>query len=156
MLLHNGIELCRNLGKIPVQIQCPDTDSVPAHLVAVIRLKDFIRCDIEQHTGNGVGSVSKRSILIFDVGENLVQIAGMERMDIILGLHRMGVVLGVNDENLIAPGEHDVAPHHRQQGPHVIVQGPQNPGSCRRYPRALFGSEHDHWLAIGLPPLQFI
>lgn len=112
MLFHNCIQLRSNLRKIPIQVKGSDADLVAAHLITVIRLDRFICCCIEQHSGNGVWCFPKRKFLVFDIGENLVQIAGMNCVDVVLSLQCMSVVFCVNDENLAAAGERDIALHY--------------------------------------------
>ena len=126
MFQYNGIELCGDFCKLSIQIQCTHTNTIPAHLVAVIWLNCSICCRIEQHAGNLVGPVPEFRIFVLDICENLIQIAGMERVDIILSLRGMRVVLGVNNENLAASGEHNIALHDRQHRPNSIIQGPWN------------------------------
>lgn len=103
-----GIELCGNLREIPVQIKRLHTDLVATHLVAVVRLNGLIRCGIKEHAGNLVGLVPELCILVLDVGKDLIQIAGMKRVDVVLSLSGMRVILGVDDKHLAASGEHDV------------------------------------------------
>ena len=45
--------------------------------------------------------------------KDLIQIAGMERVDVVLSLRGMRVILSVNDKHLAPSGEHDVALHSR-------------------------------------------
>ena len=84
MLYDYGIELCGNLREIPVQIKRLHTDLVATHLVAVVRLNGLIRCGIKEHAGNLVGLVPELCILVLDVGKDLIQIAGMKRVDVVL------------------------------------------------------------------------
>lgn len=123
MLIHNRIQLCGNLREITVQIKRPHTDLVATHLVAVVRLNGLVRCGIKEHAGNLVGLIPELRILVLDVGKDLIQIAGMERVDVVLSLRGMRVILSVNDKHLAPSGEHDVALHYRQHRPDTIIQG---------------------------------
>ena len=105
MLYDYGIELCGNLREIPVQIKRLHTDLVATHLVAVVRLNGLIRCGIKEHAGNLVGLVPELCILVLDVGKDLIQIAGMKRVDVVLSLSGMRVILGVDDKHLAASGD---------------------------------------------------
>ena len=69
---------------------------------------------------------AKLRILILDIGENLVQIAGMKRVDIVLSLRGMRLILGIDDQYLAASCEHDVTLHDRQHRPNPIIQGPRD------------------------------
>ena len=44
-----------------------------------------------------MGLVPELRILVLDVGKDLIQITGMERVDIVLSLRGMCVLLGVDD-----------------------------------------------------------
>ena len=139
MLYDYGIELCGNLREIPVQIKRLHTDLVATHLVAVVRLNGLIRCGIKEHAGNLVGLVPELCILVLDVGKDLIQIAGMKRVDVVLSLSGMRVILGVDDKHLAASGEHDVTLHYRQHRPDTIIQGPRDLRGRRRHLRTLLG-----------------
>lgn len=114
MFIHNFIQLCSNFGEIPIQIKCSDADLVPTHLVTVVRLNGLIRCCIKKHTGNCVWLVAELRILVFDVGENLIQITGVKRVDIVLSLCGMRVILCIDDKYLATFCEHDITLHYRQ------------------------------------------
>lgn len=139
MLCDYGTELCGNLREIPVQIKRLHADLVAAHLVAIVRLNNLVRCGIKEHAGNLVGLAPELRILVLDVGKDLIQIAGMERVDIVRSLRGMRVILGVNDKHLATSGEHDVALHYRQHRPDTIIQGPQDLRGRRRHLRTLLG-----------------
>ena len=83
MLFDNCIKLRCNLREIIIQIKRPDADLIAAHLVAVVRLDRFVCCHIKAHAGNLMGLVSELRILVLDVGKDLIQITGMERVDIV-------------------------------------------------------------------------
>ena len=119
MFVHNCIQLCCDLCEIPVQIKRADTDLVSAHLVAVIRLDDLIHCCVEEHTGNSMRLIPKLGILLLDIGKDLVQIAGVQRVNIILYLRRVRIVLGIYDKDRISLGQHNVALHDREHGPNA-------------------------------------
>ena len=97
MFCDYGIELCSNIREISVQIKCLHTDLITAHLVTVVRLNCLVSCSIKKHAGNLVGLVPELRIFVLDVGKDLIQIAGMERVDIVLSLCGMRVILGVDD-----------------------------------------------------------
>lgn len=124
MLYDYGIELCGNLREITVQIKRPHADLVATHLVASVWLNGLIRCGIKEHAGNLVGLVPELRILVLDVGKDLIQIAGMERVDVVLSLRGVRVILGVDDKHLAASGEHDVALHYRQHSPDMETYMP--------------------------------
>ena len=83
MVIHDSIQLCGNLREILVQIKRLHADLIAAHLVAVVRLDRFICCRIKEHAGNLTGLVPELRILVLDVGKDLIQITGMERVDIV-------------------------------------------------------------------------
>ena len=124
MFCDYGIELCSNLREVPVQIKRLHADLVSTHLVTVIRLNGLIRCCIKKHTGNCVWLVAELRILVFDVGENLIQITGVKRMDIVLSLCGMRLRLCINYKYLATFCEHDITLHYRQQNSNAIVQSP--------------------------------
>ena len=70
--------------------------------------------------------VAELRLFVLHIGENLIQITGMQGMHIILSLRGMCIVLGINDEDLIASGQHNVALHDRKHGANSIVQRPRN------------------------------
>ena len=78
MVIHDSIQLCGNLREILVQIKRLHADLIAAHLVAVVRLDRFVCCRIKEH-----GLVPELRILVLDVGKDLIQITGMERVDIV-------------------------------------------------------------------------
>ena len=139
MLYDYGIELCGNLREITVQIKRPHADLVATHMVAIVWLNGLIRCGIKEHAGNLVGLVPELRILVLDVGKDLIQIAGMERVDVVLSLRGMRVILSVNDKHLAPSGEHDVALHYRQHRPDTIIQGPRDLRGRRRHLRSFLG-----------------
>ena len=83
MVIHDSIQLCGNLREILVQIKRLHADLIAAHLVAVVRLDRFICCRIKEHAGNLTGLVPELRIFVLDVGKDLIQITGMERVDIV-------------------------------------------------------------------------
>ena len=83
MVIHDSIQLCGNLREILVQIKRLHADLIAAHLVAVVRLDRFVSCRIKKHAGNLMGLVPELRILVLDVGKDLIQITGMERVDIV-------------------------------------------------------------------------
>ena len=83
MVIHDSIQLCGNLREILVQIKRLHADLIAAHLVAVVRLDRFVCCRIKEHAGNLVGLVPELRILVLDIGKDLIQITGMERVDIV-------------------------------------------------------------------------
>lgn len=139
MLYDYGIELCGNLREITVQIKRPHADLVATHLVAIVWLNGLIRCGIKEHAGNLVGLVPELRILVLDVGKDLIQIAGVERVDVVLSLRGVRVILGVDDKHLAASGEHDVALHYRQHSPDTIIQSPRDLRSSRCHLRTFLG-----------------
>ena len=86
---------------------------IATHLIDIIRLNCFVCCGIKEHAGNLVGLIPELRILVLDVGKDLLQIAGMERVYVVLSLRGMRVILSVNDKHLAPSGEHDVALHYR-------------------------------------------
>ena len=64
-LLGNSIQLCGDLPKILIQIQCACTDQVATQVEQTIRGDSFLRFGVDQQPRNisGMGN-----ILIFDVG----------------------------------------------------------------------------------------
>ena len=82
MVIHVSIQLCGNLREILVQIKRLHADLIAAHLVGV-RLDRFICCRIKEHAENLTGLVPELRILVLDVGKDLIQITGMERVDIV-------------------------------------------------------------------------
>ena len=88
MFIHYRIQLCGNLREVLIQIKRLYADLIAAHLVAVVRLDCFVRCRIKEHTGNCVWLVPELCILVLDVGKNLIQIARVQRVNVILRLPR--------------------------------------------------------------------
>lgn len=70
--------------------------------------------------------VAELRLFVLHIGENLIQITGMHGMHIILSLRGVCIVLGINDEDLIASGQHNIALHDRKHGANSIVQRPRN------------------------------
>ena len=101
MFIHYRIQLCGNLREVLIQIKRLYADLIAAHLVAVIRLDGLVCCSIKEHAGNRMWLITKLCILILDVGEDLIQIAGVQRVNVILRLGRVRVVFGINDENRV-------------------------------------------------------
>ena len=83
MVIHDSIQLCGNLREILVQIKRLHADLIAAHLAAVVRLDRFVCRRIKEHAGNLMGLVPELRILVLDVGKDLIQITGMERVDIV-------------------------------------------------------------------------
>ena len=125
MLLHYSVQLRSDLQKILIQIKRLQADLVTAYLVAVVRLNGLVRCNIKEHTRNRMRLITKLYILILDASENLIQIAGVQRVNIVLRLHRMRIVFDINDENCITLGQHDVTLHDRQHCSNTIFQYPR-------------------------------
>ena len=121
MLIHYSVQLCRNFREIPVQIKRFHTDLIATHPIAVIRLYCFVRCGIQKHTGHPMRFISKLGVFVFHISENLIQIAGMERVDVVLSLRSVSIVLGVNDENFVAPSQHNIALHDWEHSSDTIV-----------------------------------
>ena len=96
-----GIELLCDALKLLVQIQRLHADSVPAHLIGIVRLDLFLRSGIQQHAGNGLSAVLHPGVLVFDIGKDLIEIVGMDRVIVKLGLGRAGIVFGVDDQRLM-------------------------------------------------------
>ena len=46
----------------------------------------------------------------------------MDRVNDALGLRGVCIVLGINNQNLIASGQHNIALHDRKHGDNFIVQ----------------------------------
>ena len=126
VVLYYCIQLGSNFREIPVQIKGFHADLIAAHLVAVIRLDGFICGRIKKHPGNLVRPIAKLSILVFDIGKDLVQIAGMKCVDPVPRLRGVGVILGVYNKYLIASCEHDITLHYRQHPTKTIIQSPGN------------------------------
>ncbi len=99
MLLHYRVQLRGDLQKILIQIKRLQANLVTAYLIAVVRLNGLVRCNIKEHTRNRMRLITKLYILILDASENLIQIAGAQRVNVVLRLHRMRIVFGINDEN---------------------------------------------------------
>ena len=95
-----------------------------------------------------MGLLSKLRILVFDVGEYLIQVAGMKRVDVVLRLSRVGIVFGIDNQHLAASGEHDITLHHRQHGAKAIIQGPRDLRGRRRHLRALLGVVFENELLV--------
>ena len=83
MVIHDSIQLCGNLREILVQIKRLHADLIAAHLVAVVRLNGLVRCGIKEHAGNLMGLIPELRIFVLDIGKDLIQITGMERVDIV-------------------------------------------------------------------------
>ena len=84
MRRHNGIQLLRNFRKLLVQIQRFNTDLVSTHLVYIIRLDYLVRSGVQQHPGHFVRLVAEFCIPILHIGEDLIQVGRMERMNVIV------------------------------------------------------------------------
>ncbi len=66
------------------------------------------------------------SFLVFHIGEDLIHICRVKRMDIILCLHRMCVVFCIDNQDTIPSREHDVALHYGEKGANAIIQRPRD------------------------------
>ena len=98
MLLRDAVQLPGDLRKVLIQVQCADADFVAAHVIDMIRLHLLIGFGIKKHTGYlwlGMIRAGKLRFLIFHIGEDLIQIAGMERVHVVLHLRRMGILIPV-------------------------------------------------------------
>ena len=115
-----------DLGKVTVQVQGTDADLVSAHLIDVVGLYLLVRSGIEQHTGHRRGLGPKLRLFVLHIGEDLIEISGMQGMHIILRLRGVGVILCVDDQHLAPFGKGDVALHHGQHVPHIVVQRPRD------------------------------
>ena len=100
MFLGNPIQLGGDLRKIPVQIQGSNADLVAAHLVAIVRLDGLVCCRIKKYTGNRMRLIPKLCVLILYIGEDLIQIARVNGVNIELRLSCVGIVLGIDNQHL--------------------------------------------------------
>ena len=129
MLLHDAVQLPGDLGKVLIQVKRADADLVAAHVIDMIRLHLLIGFGIKKHAGylrRGIIRAGKLRFLVLHIGEDLIQIAGMERMHVVLHLRRMGIILCVDDQHLTVLGKRDVALHDRQHIVEPIVERPRN------------------------------
>ena len=94
---------------------------ITAHPIAVVRLDCFVCCGIQKHARYLMRFVAELRLFVLHIGENLIQITGMQGMHIILSLRGMCLVLGINDEDLIASGQHNVALHDRKHGADTVI-----------------------------------
>ena len=69
----NLIKLSPNPLEIPVQIERFHADSVPIHKITVVGCDFFIRFCVQQNTADIAGTPY---IFVFNVGEDLIQVAG--------------------------------------------------------------------------------
>lgn len=99
MFIYNCIQLCGNFREISIQVKRFYADFVSAHSVAVVRLNGFVRCGIQEHTGNRMRLSSEIGILVFHISENLIQISGVKGVNIVLSLCRMRVILGIYNQH---------------------------------------------------------
>ena len=68
------IQLHRDLREFAVEIKRSHTNSISAHVIAVVWLHSFIRPGIQKHSGNFMGHICQLGFLVFYVREDLVQI----------------------------------------------------------------------------------
>lgn len=101
-------------------------------------------------------TVSKFHILVFHIGENLVQVIRVKRMDIILCLHRVRVVLCVDNQHPVTLREHDIT-LHADRNPILtrseVYSGVYGRASITFY---AFNSSGNRGIACGLNNLQKI
>ena len=74
-LLGNSIQLCGDLPKILIQIQCACTDQVATQVEQAIQGDGLLCLGVDQQPGNISGM---SSILIFDVGVDLIEVGRMQ------------------------------------------------------------------------------
>lgn len=93
-LLGNSIQLCGDLPEILIEIQGACTDLVAAQVEETIRRDGFLRFGVDQQPRNvsGMGSV-----LIFDVGVDLVEVGRMQGLFMELLLQCLAVILGIQN-----------------------------------------------------------
>lgn len=139
MVFNNVIELSRYFRKAPIQIKCFHTDLITAHPIAVVRLDCLVCCGIQEHPGHLMRFAAEFRLFVLHIGENLIQITGMQGMHIILSLRGVCIVLGINDQDLIASGQHNVTLHDWEQGADTVIQRPLNLRCCRCYLRTFLG-----------------
>lgn len=109
------IQLCGNLPKILIQIQGAGTDQVAAQVEQTIRGDGLLRFGIEQQPGNisGMGS-----ILIFDVGIDLVEVSRMQGLFMELLLRGAAVILGIQNENFFVETQKNIGLHGGEKPQH--------------------------------------
>ena len=78
------------------------------------------------------------AVPVFHIGEDLVEVARMERVDIVLGLHGVGIIFCVDDKDFLPFGEGDVTLHDGQKLILLVVQVPCHLRGCRVQLRKLF------------------
>ena len=131
MSFSNTVELRTYCLEGLVQVQCPHAYLVTAHLIHTIRLHVFVGLGVEQHARHAMLLVSAGELrfLVFHVGEDLVQVAGVDALPVELLLRRVTVVLRVDDEDGPASCERYVGVHG---GEHVIEAVVERPADVRR------------------------
>ena len=79
--------------------------------------------------------ICQLGFLVFYVREDLVQICGVECVNIILRLRGMCIILGINNQDPAATTEHDIRLHDWQHITHAIIQSPRDLGHIDCYLR---------------------
>ena len=78
MLLHDPIQLLRDLRELLVQVKRLHRDLITTHLVHIIRHQIFIGFCVEAHAGNLMSGAFQLCFLVLHICENLIHVAGMQ------------------------------------------------------------------------------
>ena len=120
-LLGNSIQLCGDLPEILIQIQGACTDLVAAQVEETIRRDGFLRFGVDQQPGN-VSSMG--SVLIFNVGVDLVEVSRMQGLFIELLLHGLAVIFSIQNENFFVETQKNIGLHGGEKPQHGGVVFP--------------------------------
>ena len=101
-----------NGWEVAVEIQGADHDAVLAEGGVKVGGNLFLSARIEEHAGDEAGVVF---VQVLDVGEDLVEVAGVDGLLVELFLHHAAVVFGVDDEGPVAIVEGDISFHRREE-----------------------------------------
>ncbi len=96
MRIDYRIKLFADVLEWPIQIERPDADLIATHPVDSVRLNFLFRFCIQEHARNFMRLASEFSLLVFYVGEDLVQVSGMDAALVEMLLRRVRVILRVN------------------------------------------------------------
>lgn len=111
VLADYGIQLFRYFFKRLIQIERFNAYPVSAHHIRVVGLDILIGRGIQKHTGNAVLFIAELGILVLHISEYLIQIAGMQSVNIILHLRGVSIIFGIDYQNIAAFCQHNIALH---------------------------------------------
>ena len=95
-------------------------------LIKVLAEAFRVRIEMKQIPGNLMRLILQLHLFVFHIGEDLIQVVGIDRHPIIMLLKCTGIILRINDQRLFTLRQHDIRLHHRQHRINPIIQSPWN------------------------------